>query len=148
MIRMQTIAQLKNSLVIINQLEKSNRSTKVKKKWLLNKLKYISSILLDDKPDDETKLNQKFWTNLSTIVVMLTSYLWTLSKQVLSLNFIQTYLHSNWGICITILTSKPQFGSSSLLAGISKRGSSDYIHTLQHWAEKQLVPESQIYKIK
>lgn len=131
MIRMQTIAQLKNSLVIINQLEKSNRSTKAKK-WLLYKLKYISSILLDDMPDDETKLNQKFWTNLSTIVVMLTSYLWTLSKQVLSLNFIQTYLHSNWGICITILTSKPQFGSSSLLAGISKRGSSDYIHTLQH----------------
>lgn len=28
---MQTIAQLKTALVIINQLEKSNRSTKVKK---------------------------------------------------------------------------------------------------------------------
>lgn len=42
------------------------------------------------------------------------------------------------------LTSKPQFGSSSLLAGISKIGSSDYVHTLQHRAEKQLVPESQI----
>lgn len=148
MIRMQTIAQLKNSLVIINQLEKSNRSTKVKKKMTVKQVEVHFQHITWWQPDDETKLNQKFWTNLSTIVVMLTSYLWTLSKQVLSLNFIQTYLHSNWGICITILTSKPQFGSSSLLAGISKRGSSDYIHTLQHWAEKQLVPESQIYKIK
>lgn len=35
---MQTIAQLKNSLVIINQLEKSNRSTKVKKKMTVKQV--------------------------------------------------------------------------------------------------------------